>query len=263
MADQEQAANQQNPTSSNNDNAPSKTDMPLFYKSVSVLDPGRHADVGLSRSRNFGFAAKANSAPLNGVEFRMAATNYPIVFTGAAPYLPMAIFSGRQEENLFVSDQGIWRQNHYIPAYVRRYPFIFVANEEAESLTLCIDDASEMVIKNGEENRLFENGEASDVVKRALEFCRIFQGHFQLTVEFTKALEESGLLVNRAVDLKLSSGDTLKVGGFKLVDENKMTELSDETVALWHKKGWLALIYWHIVSQNNWNELTHAIDASK
>jgi len=60
-----------------------------------------------------------------------AARTYPIVFSAAAPTVPFAVVGLRENENLFVDATGNWRDDAYIPAYVRRYPFCLVETDQS------------------------------------------------------------------------------------------------------------------------------------
>ena len=41
-------------------------------------------------------------------------------------------------EVLFVNEAGKWL-GKYVPAFLRRYPFVFSSNDEGKNFTLCID----------------------------------------------------------------------------------------------------------------------------
>ena len=34
-----------------------------------------------------------------------------------------------ENENIFVNEKGVWKELHYIPAFVRSYPFILSNNK--------------------------------------------------------------------------------------------------------------------------------------
>src|SRR5262245_41509961 len=99
--------------------------LPQFYRNPVPLDPVRHAKAGLKNRDDFGFARGTNAIALTGAEFASAARAYPIVFSAAAPVVPFAVVGLRDGDNLFLDAAGNWREDTYIPAYVRRYPFIF------------------------------------------------------------------------------------------------------------------------------------------
>src|SRR5262245_19999312 len=74
-------------------------------------------------------------------EFSSAALEYAIVFGDKGDVvMPVAVLGVRTDENLYVTMQGGW-QAKYIPAFVRRYPFVFFSRDEGKTFTLCIDEA--------------------------------------------------------------------------------------------------------------------------
>ena len=229
--------------------------MPLFYNKPVALDKTAHANSSLANDLSFAFASKVNAVPVTMIELPDAMQFYPIAFSAAAPATPLAILGLRDNENLFVNEKGEWLANTYIPAYIRRYPFIFARNDAGDRLTLCIDDAKG-VLKKSEENRLFDaKGEPSALTNNALEFCRSYQAAAEQTEMFSKALEESGILIDRHAEIRLQNGTSTTLAGFRQVDEKKYYELNEATIMQWHKNRWTRFIYAHLFSTGNWQRL--------
>ena len=131
--------------------------MPLFYRKIAVLEASRCAGKSLKTNIGFDFARATNVVMLNAAEFEQAARVYPIVFASSPNPAALALLGVREAENLFVDANGDWRPNTYIPAYVRRYPFIFHRTEDGQQFTLCIDEASG-ALEDGAERPLFADG---------------------------------------------------------------------------------------------------------
>ena len=139
--------------------------------------------------------------PLVATELPTACRHFPIVFTDGDQPTPVAVLGVRGQENLFVDAQGQWRAGAYIPAYVRRYPFIFMENEDRSQFTLCVDEKAASVVE-GRDNPFFdEAGEPTDLARSALEFCRDYQNQHAYTMEFARALAEADLLVENRADI--------------------------------------------------------------
>ena len=120
--------------------------LPMFYKSPEALNPTRHGTLSLVIKPDFGFAASAHAIPIMASEMPSAMRSYPIVFVGPQK-APVVITGLRQDENLFVESDGSWSEPHYVPAYVRRYPFVMAEDgQPAGRLTLCIDRDSDRII---------------------------------------------------------------------------------------------------------------------
>ena len=132
----------------------------LLYSRPEPLNKEQHGNLGISPiDAPFNFARSANAVPLAVTEFGPASLAYPIIFTGS-DYTPLAVMSIRQNENLFLLESGYFEQDVYVPAYIRRYPFVLANDEINEKLIVCIERDADAVQVNGEVP-LFENGELS------------------------------------------------------------------------------------------------------
>jgi hypothetical protein len=221
--------------------------MPLFYRQITALDASRCVGKSLKTSVGFDFARNTNVVMLNAAEFEQAARIYPIVFASAPNPAALAILGLRDGENLFVDANGEWKPNTYIPAYVRRYPFIFHRSEDGQQYTLCIDEASG-ALEDGTERPLFVDDAPSDIAKGALEFCAAYQRDNELTREFVKELAKNQLLVPNQAQVTLPGGENLALAGFELIDRAKFDALPSFVLTDWRKRGWLGLAYAHFIS---------------
>jgi hypothetical protein len=240
-----------------NTNDAQPTNLPLFFVQPMPLDGKRHAQAGLVANEDAGFSVNTNSIPLNAVEFVEAAKHYPIVFTDGDDVVPVAIV-GLEQQNYFVGAKGRWEADAYIPAYVRRYPFTFMLVEEKEEFVLCVDEKSPQFREKLSKGVLpfFEDGKPASLSTNAMAFCTEFQKQMLTTREFCAALKAADLLSPTSADVKLASnGRDISLKGFNVIDEAKFQKLSAETLAEWHKKGWLALAYFSLLSSSNWNAL--------
>jgi len=227
---------------------------PLFYKQPVPLSIERHGGKSVNLQRRFAFAAETNMLPVNMQEFSRVATAYPIVFTETAPASSIAILGLRQSQNLFVNDEGTWEGGVYVPAYVRRYPFIFSTGQEEEQLVLCIDEADELIVDGtGAEGTqaIYEGEEASEVVKKMLEFCAAFHRQSLATREFVDELEQRDLFRPGTVTISNETGEQFNLRGFRIVDETKFNALPDDAFLEYRRKGWLAAITAHLISVQN------------
>jgi len=91
----------------------------------------------------FRFAGATNSIALGADEFLPRPGRLPIVFTMTEPVTPLVIVGIGDPRNLFVGPDGTWREGCYVPAYVRRYPFVMVQAPGRDDLILAIDQAAE------------------------------------------------------------------------------------------------------------------------
>ncbi|MEQ9641300.1 MAG: SapC family protein [Alphaproteobacteria bacterium] len=233
--------------------------LPLLYHQPRPLQHERHGGTYFVPPPGYGFAAQANSVPLNAVEFAIASRHYPIIFAGAPPHLPLAVLGLRPGQNVMLDGGGDWAKGAYVPAYIRRYPFIFLEDQDGQRLTLCIDEGANM-LSNTAGEPLFVDGEPGPFVKRATDFCAAFQRQHIATRGFVAALVEHDLLVEKAATAKLSSGAEVKLTGLRLVDEQKFNALPDDVFLDWRRKGWLPMIYFHLISAHNWGLLADRME---
>ncbi|WP_233233245.1 SapC family protein [Bordetella sp. LUAb4] len=233
--------------------------LPLFYVEPRPLNANLHGNLSLSGGKGFAYAAKTNAVPLVATELPTACRHFPIVFTDGPQPAPVAVLGVRAGENLFVGADGKWREGTYIPAYIRRYPFIFTENADRSQFTLCVDEAADAVVE-GRDNPFFdEAGEPTALARSALDFCRDYQNQHAFTTEFATALAEADLLVENRADITLADGQRLALSGFKVVDEAKFNKLPDETFLRWRANGWLPLVYCHLLSINTWPALINQL----
>lgn len=230
--------------------------LPLFFKNPHPLNPERHAGAGLNSLKDFGYARHANSVPLNLVEFFEAARSYPIVFTKNEQPVPVALL-GIREENYFLDGAGQWREQCYIPAYVRRYPFIFMEDAEAQRFILCVDEDAPHYAASEPAMPFYVEGaaEPAELTQNALKFCALYQQHHQQTIELGAALKQEGLLIEKLSTLRLPDGREERLSGFYILDSDRFTQLPEELFLAWRKKGWIALIDAILISYTNWKYL--------
>jgi len=244
---------------------PQNNDLPLFFKRPTALDARRHTNAGLAPTEDMAYATNTNSIFINSVEFAETAKHYPIVFSQAELPMPAAL-TGLESKNYYIGEDKQWKKGTYIPAYVRRYPFVFLELPEQERFALCVDeDATQFRNKIGKDVMpFFTDGKPSALTRNALDFCQAFQQQYEITREFCAALKKAELLTPTRSDAKLNNGREVQLSGFQVIDEAKFNKLSDDTILEFHKKGWLPLIYFVLLSASNWRGLVSlATEAEK
>jgi SapC protein len=238
--------------------APANSDMPLFYKNPQPLEPARHAKAGLSPRNDFAFSRGTNAVAITIGEFSSIAFNYPIVFSVTTPVVPFAVLGVRDNENLFVNANGDWREDAYIPAYVRRYPFVFSQVPNSDRLVLCVDESAPQYETNSSQP-FFIDGKPSENLQRALKFTEMFHAQLDETRRFCTWLEENSMLEEKVARADMSSGQSYTMRGFRVISSEKMNTLTDVQILELHRKGWLALMYFHLQSLQHWPDLSRLI----
>lgn len=219
---------------------------PLLYRNPVPLSAQQHAHWRV-RAGDAAFAAGAHAVPLLIGEFAAAARDYPLVFAGSDA-APIAVLGLQASHNRFVSDDQ-WQAGAYVPAYVRRYPFVFARTTDPDGYVLAIDADAPMLVTDGDEGQaLFDDGQPSALTRQALQFCDAFTREHAATCAFTAQLAAAGVLVERQADVTHADGRNASLQGFQVVDAERFAALPDATVLAWHRQGWLALVHFHLAS---------------
>jgi hypothetical protein len=228
----------------------------LIYETVVPLMFATHRHSSVEIGQNFDFSRKVNSVPLMAVEFREAQSDYPIVFAGNNEgVMPAVILGLREGENLYLSSDGKW-DARYIPAFVRRYPFVFSKSEDGQRFLLCIDEQFSGFNGDGRGERLFtDDGKPSPYVDNILKFLQEYQLQFHRAERFCKRILELDLLEPMQAQVELNSGEKYSLSGFMAVDREKLKELPGDKLAELAKTDELELIYLHLQSMRNFGAL--------
>ncbi|MCU0882332.1 MAG: SapC family protein [Hyphomonadaceae bacterium] len=248
-------------TSAKTPGTPELTGQVLLYKNPEPLNLVAHKDLGLKQvERPFGFVDTTHVVPLTVQEFGIAAASMPIIF---APdrRTPLAVMAARSGENTFVGEAGAWEMDAYIPAFIRRYPFVFANDQTNDNLVVCIDTQAEMIGTNPD-LPLFDNDQPSEYTKNAMEFLQDFERQRRATEEFSKLLNDMDLLEDKSVTFTPtnpdgSAGEVVKVADYVAVSEDKLNALPAAKFLELKQSGALAGIYAHLVSLLQWQKLVN------
>lgn len=228
--------------------------LPLFYQDLIPLNSRDHIGWKVGPLADASFLATTHAVPLTVEEFVDAQRNFPIVFTVGDNPVPIALMGLNDGVNTFMGDDNKLTENVYLPAYVRRYPFMLARlAPESEDLSLCFDPTVTNIGKDVEGEVLFgDDGAPTENTQRILDFCRQFEEAGQRTQAFMKLLEELDIMMDGEVAITQNDKpDTPFVyRGFRMVDEAKLRELSAEKLDMIHKNGMLMLIHAHLFSLN-------------
>lgn len=222
----------------------------MIYENAVPVSLDQHRDVSVRTGNSYAFAAAINSVPIVAAEFERAAAEYPIVFAGEGEAIAPAAVLGLQDgENLFLNSDGSW-DGAYIPAFLRRYPFVFATTgKNAETLTLCLDDAFDGVNRKGRGERLFDaDGERTQYLKSVLQFTSDYQAQHNLTRRLVSRLNELKLLEPATAQVTLPDGTSRSLAGFQRVSTERLHGLDDATVLELFRSDMLGLIFAHLTS---------------
>jgi hypothetical protein len=235
----------------------------IFYEKPVLLNRDLHKGRRIKPNESFAFSGKTNSLYLAGAEFGEACKEYAIVFTkvGGAKIAPLALLGLREQENLFVTADGHW-DAAYIPAFVRRYPFV-LAEFDGTQMGVCIDESYPGISQTEGEPLFDAQGNNTPFLQGALDFLNLYQAEYLRTDRFCQQLDELGLLKAMNAKADLFDGRSFTVNGLLIVDEAKLQVLADAQLLDLARSGALGLIQLHLASLSNMNRLVDRLAERK
>lgn len=226
--------------------------LPLFYNDLQPLSSGAHGDWKARRVDTAPYLVNAHAVPLTVEEFPLAQRHFPIVFSVGDNPVPLALMGLNEGVNVFMDADGKLNSDVYVPAYIRRYPFMLARlRPESEELSLCFDPTAEVIGKFEDGDALFENGQPAEATKQILGFCEQFEQAGQRTAAFMKDLADNKLLMDGEVSIQPEgAAQPFVYRGFQMVSEDKLRELRGDVARKLIQSGALALSYAHLFSLN-------------
>lgn len=232
----------------------------LFYSKPEPLNKEQHSGIGFKQlDKPFAFAAGANVVPLAVAEFAPAGLSYPVIFAGETK-TPLAVMGVQQGENLFIEADGTAAPDAYLPAYIRRYPFVLADDKPQDRMIVCLERGAAMLAEDGGDMPLFENGELSTYTQNAIDFCNDYENERRRTLSFIELISKLDLFEVRRANFTPrmpdgSQGEPQMVAEYYAISEDKLKALPNDKYLELRDNGALGQIYAHIVSQLGWDKL--------
>jgi hypothetical protein len=186
------------------------------------------------------------------VEFSPAAREYTIVFVRSADLvMPVVLLGITEGHNSYVTATGGWGAR-YVPAFVRRYPFVFSHSEDGTQFTLCIDESWAGCNEDGRGQRLFNGqGERTPYLDNVLSFLQEYNVQYARTAAFCGKLVDLDLLEPMQAQFTMAGGTAHALGGFLAVNRARLKALPDDQLATLARADDLELTYAHLQSMHN------------
>lgn len=224
--------------------------LPLFYNQLEPLSSSAHGAWKARRMESAPFLAQTHAVPLTVEEFALAQRHFPIVFSVGENPVPLALMGLNEGVNVFVDDEGKLTSDVYVPAYVRRYPFMLARlRPDVDELSLCFDPTADAVGAFEEGEALFEDDQPSETTKQILGFCENFEQAGMQTGAFMKELADNKLLIDGEVSIQPEgSAQPFIYRGFQMISEDALKNLRGDVARKMIQSGLLPLIYAHLFS---------------
>jgi SapC len=232
--------------------------LPVFYRAIEPLQVNVHGKMKVRSVVDMGEIARTHAVPVTTDEFPVVQRHYPIVFSIGDKPVPIALMGLNEGVNVFLDDKG---QPHnpsiYIPAYIRRYPFLLARlRQDSDEMSLCFDPTSGSVGDFEDGQALFDGETPSQATQSILEFCEQFEAAGQRTASFVDELQRMGLLMDGEVAIQPSGANQPYIyRGFKMVDEEKLRDLRGDELRKMNQNGMLPLIFAHMFSLSQMREV--------
>lgn len=225
--------------------------LPLFYNGLEPLSSETHADWRIRPQDTAPFLIGQHAVPITVDEFPLVQRHMPIVFSVGDDAIPLALMGLNEGVNVFMGDDGKLTENtFYVPAYVRRYPYMLARlRPDAEELSLCFDPTSQTIGKFDDGDALFENGQPSEITKNILGFAESFEQAGARTQNFMNELRELALLMDGEVSIQPDGAEQPFIyRGFQMINEEKLADMRGDQLRKMTKSGMLPLLYAHLFS---------------
>lgn len=224
--------------------------LPILYNDLLPLSSIEHATWRVTEMSDVGFLASQHAIPVTVDEFAMVQRHYPIVFSAGENPVPLALMGLNEGVNTFVGVHNRVSEPVYIPAYIRRYPFLLAKlRPDSDELSLCFDPTSNVIGAFSEGEELFVEGQTTPAITRIMGFCEEFEQSGMKTGQFMAELKEHNLLMEGEVSIQVDNQEQPFIyRGFQMVDEAKLRELRGDVLRKMNQSGLLPLLYAHLFS---------------
>ena len=229
-----------------------------MYQDLEILNKINHKNNSVKEVKDFSYAKNLMNAPITVTEFFEACKNYPILFTKDKDenWFASIMLGYKENENIFIDDKGAWDKLHYIPAFVRRYPFIFVEQKNNDELIVALNKDSLSIDKKDESRKLFnDKGENTEFLNNVISFLNQFYVDSMATKEFVKQLDEWELLEEKIATVITPNQEQFNINGLYIVNEEKLKHLSKKKKDEICNKNAIPLITAHLISLSNIQKL--------
>ena len=225
--------------------------LPLFYNALEPLNATQHGKMKVRTILRMAQVGHTHAIPVTVDEFTLVQRHYPIVFSVGDNPIPIALMGLNEGVNVFLDEDGRpLDANAYIPAYIRRYPFLLARlRPDSDELSLCFDPTANAVGDFDEGQPLFEGDQPSEATKAILQFCEQFEAAGQRTAAFVEELTKADLMMDGEVAIQPEGFQQPFIyRGFRKVDEEKIRNLRGDELRKLNQNGILPLIYAHLFS---------------
>lgn len=230
--------------------------LPLFYKTLEPLNSQEHGGFKARSTDKAAWLGREHAVPVTVEEFPLVQRHFPIVFSSGDNPVPLALMGLNEGVNTFFDDEGTMTTPCYVPAYVRRYPFLLAKlRPDSDQLSLCFDSSSGLVGDFDEGEPLFADGQPTGATQDILKFNENFEQAGHRTKSFVDELKKANLLMDGEVSISRENEQPYIYRGFQMVNQDKLKEVRGDQLRTWNQSGLLPLVFAHLFSLSLMREI--------
>mgnify|MGYP006156100167 CR=1 FL=1 len=192
-------------------------------------------------------------------DFFALSAEFPLVFVkndSKDTFVPVAIMGLKAGQNLYCQTEE-WKAQ-MVPANFNHYPFRMIKVEEnSDQLVLVIDEDSPQLSETEGEPLFKEDGEKTEYLEKKIESLLKNAQLTAQTEEICKTFADMGLLTTQQLQLQYrQDSQPYNIDGVYVIDEVKLTALSDEDFIDLRHRALIPLIYAHLCSLQQLRKIT-------
>jgi hypothetical protein len=192
------------------------------------------------------------------MEFRDIQGSYPILFTkdpNTGGFFAAAVLGLEPGQNLFLQEDR-WDAT-YVPAMVRRQPFLIATSREGDEKPPVVSlDLDHPRVSQDEGEALFDSkGEPSELLNQKIGLLEKLHRGLQHSSGFVDALLKHQLLVQVVLDLSFNDGGKKTLQGFYCIAEERLYQLKGEALESLNQAGYLQPVFMAVASLSRVREL--------
>ena len=216
-----------------------------------ILDKDKHRNVRIKTGYGAALGDALMYVMTYPMEFRDIQSCYPILFTkdaGTGGFFAAAVLGFEPEQNLYLKDD-VWDAS-YVPAMVRRQPFLIATGGEGENQTPVASlDIAHPRVSQDEGEVLFDGeGAPTEFLNQKIALLDKLHRGLQHSSGFVDTLLQHELLEEITLDIAFADGSKRSVQGFYTIAEERLFELSGDVLESLNKAGFLQPVFMAVAS---------------
>lgn len=214
------------------------------------LDREKHAKTRIDTSRGAEFGENIHLVPVIANELRSLILDYPVCLIkddNTGRFGMHALLGFEAGENLFLSG-NCWDAS-YVPLHIRRQPFLVAVTEgkgsdpKLDNVLISIDMDSNRVQEADGEALFSEDGNWTPYLRGIGDILSILVPGIKATEALIAALVEHDLIESAQLNVSFASGEEKQFDGLYTVNDEKLAEISGETLKEFQTRGYLQASY--------------------